>query len=127
MDAERSRKFREGRATTGIGIGLVLPSLAAAATHSLPGDRFAVGSGVNQAVRQIGSVLGVSVAIALVGTAHGPDAMPAFSRLFFILALGGFSTAAISAAIDTRPRNPVGDTLESQTEPHRGRGAFQVC
>jgi MFS family permease len=91
--------------TTGIGIGLVLPSLAAAATHSLPGDRFAVGSGVNQAVRQIGSVLGVCIAIGFIGSARGIDAMPAFSRMFFLLALGGFSTAAISAAIDTRPRS----------------------
>jgi len=91
-------------ATTGIGVGLVLPSLAAAATHSLPGDSFAVGSGVNQAVRQIGSVLGVCVAIAFIGTSRGLDAMPAFTRLFFILALGGFSTAAISVVIDTRPR-----------------------
>ena len=98
-------------ATTGIGVGLVLPSLAAAATHSLPGDRFAVGSGVNQAVRQIGSVLGVCVAIAAIGTSRGLDAMPAFTRLFFILALGGFSTAAISVAIDTRPRIRVADQI----------------
>src|SRR5262249_14898273 len=96
-------------ASTGIGVGLVLPSLAAAATHSLPVDRFAVGSGVNQAVRQIGSVLGVCVAIASIGTLRGLDAMPAFTRLFFILAFGGFATAAIGLAIDTRTRVPVAD------------------
>jgi MFS family permease len=108
-------------ATTGIGIGLVLPSLAAAAIRSLPPDRFAVGSGVNQAVRQVGSVIGVCVAIAFMGTAHGPNAMPEFSRLFFVLALGGFLTAAISAAIDTRPG--LGHTVrESQTPARRGSG-----
>jgi hypothetical protein len=59
---------------------------------------------VNQAIRQIGSVLGVVVVIALVGTARGPGALRAFTHVFLLLALGGFSTALISAAIDTRPR-----------------------
>src|SRR5262249_42402401 len=36
-------------------------------------DRFAVGSAVNQAVRQIGSVLGVSVTVAFAGSLRGPD------------------------------------------------------
>jgi EmrB/QacA subfamily drug resistance transporter len=88
---------------TGVGVGLVLPSLASASAHSLPAQRFAVGSGVNQAVRQIGSVVGVSVVVALVGSTSGADALPAFYRLFLLLALGGFLTALLSAAIDTRP------------------------
>lgn len=87
---------------TGIGVGLVLPSLAAASAHSLPAHRFAVGSGVNQAIRQIGSVLGVSVAVALVGSAHGADAIAAFPTLFLLLALGGFLTALLAVPIDTR-------------------------
>ncbi len=88
---------------TGIAVGLILPSLAAASVSSLPGHRFAVGSGVNQAIRQIGFVLGVAVTIAVAGNARGPAALPVFSRLFFMLALGGFLTTLISAAIDTRP------------------------
>lgn len=86
--------------TTGIGVGLIVPCLAAASAQSLPPDRFAVGSAVNQAVRQIGSVLGVAVAIAVVGRAHGPDAFAAFSRMFLVLAGGGFLTAAMSLPID---------------------------
>jgi EmrB/QacA subfamily drug resistance transporter len=88
---------------TGIGVGLVLPSLASASAHRLPPHRFAVGSGVNQAVRQIGSVLGVSAVVALVGSARGADALSGFFNLFLFLAIGGFLTAVISAAIDTRP------------------------
>ena len=87
----------------GIGIGLVIPSLAGASAHDLPPHRFAVGSGVNQAIRQIGAVLGVAAVIALVGTQHGPGALPTFARVFLLLALGGLATAVFSAGIDTRP------------------------
>jgi MFS family permease len=90
----------------GIGVGLVLPVLAAASTHSLPPNRFAVGSGVNQAIRQMGSVLGVVAVIGLVDSVQGPGALPSFAPLFLLLGLGGFSTASISAAIDTRPGAP---------------------
>jgi EmrB/QacA subfamily drug resistance transporter len=87
---------------SGIGVGLILPSLAAAATQSLPHHRFALGSGVNQAIRQIGAVLGVAIIIALVGSAHGPEALPAFETMFLLLGLGGILTSLISTAIDTR-------------------------
>ena len=90
-------------ALAGVGVGLVLPTLASASSHSLPAHRFAVGSGVNQAVRQIGSVLGVSVVVALVGSARGAEASQAFGNLFLFLSLGGLLTALLSVAIDTRP------------------------
>jgi EmrB/QacA subfamily drug resistance transporter len=89
---------------SGVGVGLVLPSLAGAATHSLPANRLAVGSGVNWAIRQIGAVLGVGVVIALAGRAHSVEGFKAFHALFLVLALGGLLTAMISLGIDTRPR-----------------------
>src|SRR5262249_61454705 len=64
--------------TTGIGVGLLMPSLASAAVHGLPSGRLGVGSAVNQAIRQIGFVLGVAVTVAVVGSADGPDALAAF-------------------------------------------------
>jgi DHA2 family methylenomycin A resistance protein-like MFS transporter len=85
-------------------VGLVLPSLAGAASHSLPANRLAVGSGVNQALRQIGGVIGVGVVIALAGRAHGSQALPTFQAIFLLLVVGGLATAGVSAAIDTRPR-----------------------
>ncbi|HJZ73884.1 MAG TPA: DHA2 family efflux MFS transporter permease subunit [Vicinamibacterales bacterium] len=87
---------------TGVGVGLVLPSLASASAHSLPPHRFAVGSGVNQAIRQIGSVVGVSVVVVLVGSGRGADALGNFFNLFLFLCLAGFVTALLSMAIDTR-------------------------
>lgn len=88
---------------SGIGVGLILPSLAAAATHNLAPHRFALGSGVNQAIRQIGAVLGVAIIIAMVGRARGPEALPAFETMFLLLGLGGILTSLISTTIDTRP------------------------
>ena len=91
---------------TGAGVGLVLPSLASASAHSLPPQRFAVGSGVNQAIRQIGSVLGVSVVVVLVGSARGVEALANFFNLFLLLTLAGFVTALLSIAIDTHAVKP---------------------
>ena len=87
----------------GCGVGLVIPALTGASSHDLPPERFAVGSGVNQAIRQFGAVLGVGAVIALVGGEQGPSALPAFANVFLLLAAGGLATAAFSVAIDTRP------------------------
>ena len=54
---------------TGIGVGLTLPSLASAAASSLPPARFATGSAVLTMSRQIGTVLGVAILVAILGTA----------------------------------------------------------
>ena len=43
---------------SGIGVGIVLPSLSGPAFNRLPAEQYAVGSSVNQAIPQIGSVLG---------------------------------------------------------------------
>jgi len=65
-----------------------------------------VGSGVNQAIRQIGSVLGVSVVVVLVGSARGVEALANFFNLFLLLTLAGFVTALLSLAIDTHAVKP---------------------
>ncbi|HKW84209.1 MAG TPA: DHA2 family efflux MFS transporter permease subunit, partial [Burkholderiaceae bacterium] len=52
---------------SGLGVGMVLPSLSGAAVNKLPAEQYAVGSAVNQATRQIGSVLGVAITVLLLG------------------------------------------------------------
>lgn len=56
-----------GMLLSGIGVGMVLPSLAGAAVSHLPSEHYAVGGAVNQAIRQIGSVMGVALTILLLG------------------------------------------------------------
>jgi MFS family permease len=101
---------------TGIGVGLTLPTLSSAAVHGLPPNRFAVGSAVNQTVRQLGSVLGVALVIALLGSPNPAELLNAFDRIFWLLAVGGVATALFSLGIDTKPRI-VALPAETQAEP----------
>jgi EmrB/QacA subfamily drug resistance transporter len=85
----------------GAGVGLILPSLSAAAVFGLPPSRFAVGSAVNQAVRQLGSVLGVAIVVAILAAA---PTLAGFSHVFLLLVFAGLGTSVIATGIDTRPR-----------------------
>jgi EmrB/QacA subfamily drug resistance transporter len=53
---------------TGIGVGLVLPTLSAAATAALPPHRFATGTAMIGTSRQLGSALGVAILVAILGS-----------------------------------------------------------
>lgn len=58
-----------GMLLSGMGVGMVLPSLAGAAVSHLPSGHYAVGGAINQAIRQIGSVMGVALTVLLLGGA----------------------------------------------------------
>lgn len=59
-----------GMLFSGIGVGMVLPSLAGAAVSHLPSEHYAVGGAINQAIRQIGSVMGVALTVLLLGSVN---------------------------------------------------------
>ncbi len=92
---------------TGVGIGLTFPSLSGAAMHGLPPARFGVGSGVNQAIRQIGSVLGVAITIALVTDDPSPRG---FDRVFAVLVIAGVVVATLGLGLRTAPITPAART-----------------
>jgi len=56
-----------GLLLNGIGTGMILPSLSGAAVSNLHPAHYAVGIAVNQATRQLGSVLGVAITVLYVG------------------------------------------------------------
>jgi len=91
-----------GLLMSGIGVGLVLPSLAAAAVNRLPADQYAVGSAVNQATRQIGSVMGVAITVLLLG--HGGLTHASFVPLYAIHVTLALLTALLCLPVNTRPR-----------------------
>jgi EmrB/QacA subfamily drug resistance transporter len=90
-----------GLVLSGIGVGMVLPALSAAAVNRLPAAHYAVGSAVNQATRQIGSVLGVAITIALLG--HAGLQRADFDRLYAIHLALALMTALLCLPVDTRP------------------------
>ena len=91
-----------GLMMSGIAVGLVLPSLSAAAVSRLPVAHYAVGSAVNQATRQIGSVLGVALTVALLGQAALQRAD--FNALYALHGALALLTALLCLPVDTRPR-----------------------
>lgn len=90
-----------GLLMSGLAVGLVLPSLSAAAVARLPAAHYAVGSAVNQATRQIGSVMGVALTIALLGQATLTRAD--FDRLYGLHIGLALLTGLLCLAVDTRP------------------------
>ncbi|MFZ6768722.1 MFS transporter [Undibacterium sp. Di26W] len=87
---------------TGTAVGMVLPSLSGAAVAQLAPERFGIGSAVNQSVRQIGAVLGVSATVAFVG--HNAPQLADFQQLYLTHIGLAILTALICLSVDTRTR-----------------------
>jgi EmrB/QacA subfamily drug resistance transporter len=87
----------------GAGVGLALPTILSAATADLPPDRSATGSAIINMSRQVGTVLGVSVLVALLGAPVGWAAThTAFDHVRY--ALVAASVLAAACAIGMTPR-----------------------
>ena len=91
--------FLPGMMIGGIGVGLVLPSMAAAAAASLPPERFATGTAVFQMSRQLGSVLGVALLVAVLGTPAPGEALDAFQGGWALQIGTALAAAATALAI----------------------------
>jgi EmrB/QacA subfamily drug resistance transporter len=98
---------------SGIGVALILPVLGSAAVQNLPPQKLAVGSGVNQAIRQFGTVLGVSVTFAVLGDA--PSAVPLFHKIYLLMIASGLSVSVLSLGINTLPRRAAARGEVAQT------------
>jgi uncharacterized membrane protein YeiB len=92
----------------GLGVALVLPVLGSAAVQELPPAKLAVGSGVNQAIRQFATVLGVSLVFALLGRA--PDTVTVFDRVFMLMITGGVLVSLIGLGINTKPGQKISES-----------------
>ncbi|MEU2873366.1 MFS transporter [Streptomyces olivoreticuli] len=69
-----------GMLLTGVGVGLVVPTLVGAAVTALPPQSFSTGSAVVTMARQVGSVLGVALLVAFLAAPHGGDPVTAFDH-----------------------------------------------
>ena len=70
MDVKAGRysaNYPDGSLLSGVGLGMVMPSLSGAAVAHLPPIQYGVGSAFNLASRQIRGTLGVALNILLLG------------------------------------------------------------
>jgi EmrB/QacA subfamily drug resistance transporter len=101
-----------GSLIMGSAVGMVLPSLSGAAVSQLDPSSFGVGSGVNQAVRQLGSVLGVAIVVVVLGAL---GAAAHYDHVYTFLAASGIVTAIIGACLPARRRT----TRQDASSNHR--------
>ncbi len=90
-------EFLPGNVVTGIGVGLVIPTLTGAGASSLAPERFATGAAVLTMGRQIGAALGVALLVAVLGT--GGSSAADFHSTWLITVIAGLVTGAAMFAI----------------------------
>jgi MFS family permease len=91
-----------GLLLSGMSIGLVMPSLSAAAVHGLPPKDYAVGSAINHAIRQIGTVIGVSITVLFL--AKSQLQIADFKPTYLIHIALALMTAMLCIPINTHPK-----------------------
>lgn len=106
-----------GMLLSGIGVGMVMPSLSGAAVSHLPADHYAVGGAVNQAIRQIGSVMGVALTVLLLGSASLQRAD--FNAIYMCHMSLALATAVLCLPVNTSPaRSANASGFNSGTKPN---------
>lgn len=101
-------EFLPAMLLSGVGVGLILPTLADIAVSSLPPARLATGTAVYTTSRQLGFALGVGVLIAILGSA-GTDALSGFQAGWVFIAaiclaaMGAAATAWRVGEVSTSP------------------------
>jgi hypothetical protein len=95
-----------GMLITGVGVGLTLPTLIATAVGSLPPTSFSTGSAVVTMARQIGSVFGIAILVAILDTGRADNAVAIFDRSWWFTAGTAGLAALASLALSRKPSRP---------------------
>jgi EmrB/QacA subfamily drug resistance transporter len=112
--------YLPGSVFTGIGVGLMLPSLGGAATAPLPPERSATGTALYAMCRQIGLALGVSCLVALLGVTTGRAAVHAFDHAWVFMAACSLFAGLILQGIPRkgRVRHPTVEVFVTEPESY---------
>jgi EmrB/QacA subfamily drug resistance transporter len=98
-DASYVTDFLPANMLGGAGIGLTFAAFGSAAVAELPRNRYATGGAINNCIRQIGAVLGISTLIVLLGTPTAGNALHLFHRAWAFMALTGAIAAVAGLAL----------------------------
>lgn len=95
------RDWLPGVVLSGVGVGMVTACISGAAVADLPVAYYGVGSATNQAIRQIGSVMGVAIGIMILSA-------PVLTHLHFVWLYSvqvflAMITMLFALTIETRP------------------------
>ncbi|KAA0094129.1 DHA2 family efflux MFS transporter permease subunit [Mycolicibacterium sp. P1-18] len=90
-----------GQLLTGLGVGLILPTLSSVVGSALPGPRWGSGSSLINTARQVGSVLGIALIVTVIGThvASAPTPFVAIRSGWALLAAAGAASALVGVAL----------------------------
>jgi EmrB/QacA subfamily drug resistance transporter len=91
--------FLPANMLSGLGVGLTFAAFGSAAVAELPRDRYATGGAINNCIRQVGAVLGISTLIVLLGTPTPSNALHLFHRVWALIALTGAVAALAGLAL----------------------------
>jgi EmrB/QacA subfamily drug resistance transporter len=113
-----------GMILTGVGVGLTLPTMMAAAASALPPSSFATGSAVVNMFRQVGLAIGVAVLIAVVGTPGSrAAALAAFQRGWVVAAAFSLAAAVLAPLLLSSRRRAAAGASESAPAPGASEAA----
>ena len=84
---------------SGLGVALCLPQLSSAAVQGLPPHRFGSGSAVSQAVRNLGSTLGVAAAVAFTAPLVPATAIDSFHHIWWLLVASGVTVSILATRL----------------------------
>lgn len=87
---------------TGLGVALTLPQLSSATVQDLPADRYALGSAVNQTMRQLGATFGVALVVSFIAGATADDALSHFRRAWWMVIVCGALTSVAASLLPRR-------------------------
>ena len=88
---------------TALGVALCLPQLSSVAVQGLPADQFGAGSAVTQAVRYLGSTLGVALVVAFTTSVAPDEALDGFRHVWWLLVASGVTVSALSTQLTRGP------------------------
>lgn len=111
-----------GALMTGLGVGLILPTLSALVGSALPAHQWGSGSSLINTARQGGSVLGVALLVSVIGTqtTGRPEELDALRSGWLLLAVAAGASALLAVVLTVVERTARSTTSTSaRSRPDR--------